>query len=107
MPIVYLLHADRPTAAGWRHYLGVAAAEADVSTATARHASGHRQLPAGMAIADVWECASPAEADALRAKLARQGSRAGMCSICTPGNARGLGRGRWDRQGRKATISGG
>lgn len=99
--IVYLLHYPRPlNRAG--HYLGVAEAEASISTQHARHGAGWRALVGtGAEIADVWEAGSLAAAEALRGKLARQGGRRRLCSVCSPGNSRGAGTGRYARKGRK------
>lgn len=96
--IVYLLHyaADHVGS----HYLGVAEDEAAIPLGEVPHGQGARH-PAGATVADVWEVADAAQAGRLRAKLARQGSRARLCSICSPGNARGAGRGNWLRGARQ------
>lgn len=49
-------------------------------------------------VADVWECETQEAAGELLAKFRRQGSRRRLCSVCNPGNARGAGRGRWERR---------
>lgn len=41
-------------------------------------------------VADVWECPSRAEAFELERRLKKQGGHARKCSICNPGNRRGL-----------------
>ena len=99
--IVYLLHYARPfTRAG--HYLGVATSESAISTQHARHGAGWRPLAGAQAtIADVWEADSLPAAEALRGKLARQGARGRLCSVCSPGNGRGGGTGRYTRKPRK------
>lgn len=96
--IVYLLHYSRPfTRAG--HYLGIARSEREISTQHARHGAGWRRLAGAEAtIADVWECADAREAEALYGRLKRQGGRARLCSVCSPGNSRGAGTGRYPRQ---------
>ena len=45
-------------------------------------------------IADIFEFDTLAEAFAFERKLKLQGSRKRCCSICTPGNGRGMGRGK-------------
>ena len=98
--IVYLLHYPRPlNRAG--HYLGVAATEAAISTQHARHGAGWRLLDGtGAEIADVWECTDAREAEALYGRLKRQGGRRRLCSVCSPGNSRGGGTGRYERKPR-------
>lgn len=95
--IVYLLHYPRP-GVHHGHYLGMAEAEASIRTDIIRHGAGWRSLaglaPVPATIADVWDCATVAEAEALYARLKRQGSRRRICSVCSPGNSRGVG-GRW------------
>lgn len=48
-------------------------------------------------VADVWETDTRAEAFVLEKRLKKQGSRARLCSICNPGNSRGVGTGNWPR----------
>lgn len=101
MAIVYLLHT--PGARWFAHYLGTAAAEDEIDVEVIPHSRGVRTPPSEAArpvIADVWEASSMAEARRLFTKLSKQGSRRRLCSICSPGNARGSGTGRWVRQGR-------
>ncbi len=97
--IVYLLHyAD---GAGLGHYLGRASSELAINPLAIPHGRGWRHVaPEGPLplIADVWELDTVEAAHALYDKLRRQGSRRRLCSICHPGNARGAGRGNWERQ---------
>jgi hypothetical protein len=95
--IVYLLHFTR----GGRmdtHYLGVAESEAAIDTSRRPHGHGVRLFPNHVGevyVADVWEVGSQAEAEQLREKFRKQGSRKRICSVCNPGNSRGAGRGNW------------
>lgn len=98
--IVYLIHWDADTGYG-RHYLALAPSEAAINVqGPIPHGHGVRRAPAGNQtppmgiLADVWETTSPADARALLVRLRKQGSRARLCSVCNPGNARGSG-GRW------------
>ncbi len=103
MASVYLLHiTDQPDAGGLGgHYLGISASAGEVAVpATITRGLGQTLTPVGATVADVWECGSRREAEALRARLARQGSRRRICSICSPGNGRGNGRGNYDRKER-------
>lgn len=97
--IVYLLHY--PNGAELGHYLGVAASEVAVNPYAVPHGRGWRHAPPGgdlPVVADVWEVDTAKAAHTLHEKLKRQGSRRRLCSICNPGNARGAGRGNWERQ---------
>jgi hypothetical protein len=49
-------------------------------------------------VADVWEVDTAEAQQAVYNRLRRQGSRRRLCSICNPGNARGAGRGNWERE---------
>lgn len=96
--IVYLLHYDSPTGQAG-HYLGTADDESAIDLSKVRHGHGWRSPPArGVTIADVWEVEDVAAADALRRRLSAQGGRARLCSVCSPGNGRGLGRGKYERR---------
>lgn len=101
MPIVYLLHFDRPGSYG-THTIGIATSETTIDLTTAAVGRGGRgkiDLSAYHPIvADVWECARTHDAAILLAKFRKQGSRSRLCSICHPGNARGSGRGNWQRR---------
>lgn len=92
--IVYLVcFGEGP--AWFGHYLGVAARERDIDLRAVPHGAGVRRLTEGQpdgVLVDVWEAADEAGAWARRDQLARQGSRARLCSICNPGNRRGSGR---------------
>lgn len=94
--IVYLLHYARPYGNG-RHYLGVAASEGEIPQSGVPHGRGVRSSRASGQLADVWDVVSLPAAEQLRAKFRKQGSRRRLCSICTPGNARGAGTGNWER----------
>ena len=94
--IVYLLHYPNGNQLG--HFLGLADSELAIDPYSIPHGRGMRQLAEGEelpVVADVWEDDDP---EALYDKLRRQGSRRRLCSICNPGNARGAGRGKWERQ---------
>jgi hypothetical protein len=97
--IVYLLHyADESTELG--HYLGIADAELLINPYAVPHGRGWRPVREGAplpVVADIWNASTPMAARALYARLRRQGSRRRLCSICSPGNARGAGRGKWER----------
>lgn len=103
MPTVYLLHFHMPYKnAG--HYLGVTEMAWDARIAA--HRAGERTIPLLRALlvsggdfllADVWEAATMPEAVQLVQRLRKQGSRARICSLCNPGNYRGVGRGNWPR----------
>lgn len=101
--IVYLLHFGKPfTRAG--HYLGVVESEAGIAvdSVTIPHGRGRRSTAAvDVQVADVWETTDLPAAEALREKFKKQGSRKRLCSVCTPGNDRGGGRGKYPRKGRK------
>ena len=101
MAIVYLLHLPDQRTHG--HYLGVAESEAAIPP-TMRFGHGQRAVPAHV-LADVWETADLAAAQELLRKFQRQGSHKRHCSICSPGNARGEGTGRWSRAGRTIVRS--
>jgi len=110
--IVYLLHfTQKYVHAG--HYLGATgmtledrvAAHRGVTTFEGDRSYGRSAklisalLHAGgdFVVADVWETDTRAEAFELERRLKKQGSRARLCSICNPGNCRGVGTGRWPR----------
>ncbi len=95
--IVYLLHYPDGELG---HYLGQAASELAIDPAAVPHGRGWRQVAPGDAppvVADIWEVDTPEAAQLLYDTLRRQGSRRRLCSICHPGNARGAGRGNWER----------
>ena len=97
--IVYLLHYPDGVELG--HYLGQAASEVAIDPLVVPHGRGWRHVAPGDAlpvVADIWEADTPEAAQALYDTLSRQGSRRRLCSICHPGNARGAGRGNWERQ---------
>jgi hypothetical protein len=102
MASVSLLHiTDQPDAGGLGgHYLGVSHTADPVVPATITRGLGQTLTPVGATVADVWEVGSLAAARELRGRLARQGSRRRICSICSPGNSRGAGRGNYDRKER-------
>lgn len=97
--IVYLLHyPDRATCA---HYLGKADSEDAIDFTRIPHGLGYRRFDPDEPepqIADVWEASTAAQQDALYWRLWKQGGRKRLCSICTPGNARGAGTGNWERE---------
>lgn len=109
MAVVYLLHWLMPDASS-RHYLGAAPNENAIDVERMRHGAGVRQLPveqaATLQIADVWDMPTIEAANGLRAMLAKQGGRRRLCSVCTPGNSRGGGRGRWLRTKRNGLSNG-
>ncbi len=97
--IVYLLHY--PDSAGLGHYLGQAASEVAINPHAVPHGRGWRHVAEGddlPVVADVWESATTEAHQTLYSKLSQQGSRRRLCSICNPGNARGAGRGNWERE---------
>ena len=97
--IVYLLHY--PDSAGLGHYLGQATSEVAINPYAVPHGRGWRPAPQDGTIpvvADVWEVDTAEAQQAVYNRLSRQGSRRRLCSICNPGNARGAGRGNWERQ---------
>ncbi len=102
---VYLLHfppgrADAPQLGG--HFLGVTPGPVgDRAPAVIVRGPGRVATPAGATVADVWDCDDLPAAQALAAKFRRQGSRRRLCSVCSPGNRRGDGRGSYAR-GREA-----
>lgn len=103
MTTVYLLHFPAasitdPGGLGG-HFLGTAAGRVGNVPDVIVRGTGASLTPAGAVVADVWECPDVASAACLRDRLARQGSRRRLCSICNPGNARGSGRGNWRKQG--------
>ena len=99
MASVYLLHWPAFYIYGG-HYLSVSAkADPEVPMVIVR-GTGVVQTPEGAIVSDVWEARDLAEARRLRARLAKQGGRRRICSICSPGNARGAGTGNWERKGR-------
>jgi hypothetical protein len=104
MATVYLLHFSPPGSLGG-HYLAVAPGDVSTPPATIRRGTGTVQTPTGAQVADVWETADLVSAQALRGRLARQGSRRRLCSICSPGNARGAGRGNWRSPERTAAAA--
>lgn len=95
--IVYLLHYPNGNELG--HYLGFAESEVTIDPHAVPHGRGWRKVTEGEmpVVADVWESTTVKAAHALFDKLSRQGSRRRLCSICNPGNARGAGRGNWER----------
>lgn len=107
MAIVYLLHFPEQRLSGDRdqHYLGVAESEATIPR-DLRCGRGRRPAPDHV-VADVWEAGDLHEAERLAAKFRKQGSRKRLCSICTPGNARGQGTGNWVRYNAPAPAQGG
>jgi hypothetical protein len=101
--VVYLVCFAAGPGTGWlAHHLGVAASESDINLRQVPHGAGWRSLPleapSGVLV-DVWEAADEPSAWARRDQLAKQGSRARLCSICNPGNSRGNGRGNYPRKG--------
>lgn len=97
--IVYLLHY--PNGAGLGHYLGQAPSEVAINPHAVPHGRGWRHVAPGdelPVVADVWEVDTTEWQQAVYKKLRRQGSRRRLCSICNPGNARGAGRGNWERE---------
>lgn len=97
MPVVYLVHwtatVDRRGLGG--HYLAVSAKDDPELPLSLPRGTGRVQTPAGATIADVWPCDDIASAASLYRRLAAQGSRRRLCSICSPGNGRGGGTGNW------------
>jgi len=105
--IVYLVCFGRQPDSHFGHYLGVASSEAAIDLRAVPHGAGVRRLPAGAPdgiLVDVWEAADEPGAWARRDQLAKQGSRARLCSICNPGNSRGSGRGNYARK-RKEVVT--
>jgi hypothetical protein len=96
-PVVYLLHWPRAGPLG-RHYLGTAASEGAIDVEQLTHGRGARPGPPGATIADVWEAETEQAAHALYRRLRRQGGRRRLCSVCSPGNSRGSGRGNYVRR---------
>ena len=99
--LVYLVCFAQPSTGWFAHYLGVAPSEASINLRQVPHGAGWRSLPSGApdgVLVDVWEAADEAGAWARRDQLAKQGSRARLCSICNPGNSRGAGRGNYVRK---------
>ena len=98
--IVYLLHYPNGVELG--HYLGFADSELNINMHAVPHGRGWRQVPEDInlapVLADIWDADTVKAQHALYDKLSRQGSRRRLCSICTPGNARGAGRGNWERE---------
>lgn len=97
--IVYLLHYPNGNQLG--HYLGFADSELAIDPHAVPHGRGWRRVGEGSdapVVADVWESDTVKAQHALYDKLSRQGSRRRLCSVCNPGNARGAGRGNWERQ---------
>jgi hypothetical protein len=98
---VYVLHFPQPVAHS-AHYIGVTGETTPPTLATLVEQPGRaRNLfkalsrrGGGFVVADEFETPTLAEAYALERKLKQQGSRARLCSICNPGNGRGLGRGK-------------
>ena len=102
MASVYLLHFPPGLARGG-HFLGVAPAgelgtAGDSPPPTITHGAGLAACPPGAVVADVWDCATAQEADALARRLRRQGGHRRLCSVCSPGNGRGQGRGWYQRE---------
>jgi hypothetical protein len=109
---VYLLHFTTPYKHA-RHYLGATGMPLENRLAAHRQTTEYegdssygrpaRLLVAAAAagvdwvLADVWETTTRAEAFELERALKRQGGRARLCSICSPGNGRGGGKGRYPR----------
>lgn len=107
--LVYVLHFTQPYKHA-RHYVGATGLPIEEREAAHRGVVLHAgDAPYGRAavlvkallasggdfvIADVFETTTLAEAFELEKKLKRQGSRARVCTICNPGNGRGLGRGK-------------
>ncbi len=100
--IVYLLHyPNYPNGAGLGHYLGQAASEVAINPYAVPHGRGWRHVAEGddlPVVADIWESDTAEAQQAVYNRLRQQGSRRRLCSICNPGNARGAGRGNWERQ---------
>lgn len=113
---VYLLHFTTPFKHA-RHYLGATGMPLEDRLAAHKQASDYvgdssygrpaKLLVAAAAagvdwvLADVWETATRAEAFELERRLKKQGGRGRICSICSPGNGRGNGRGRYERRSKQ------
>ena len=107
--LVYVLHFTRPYKHA-RHYVGATGLPMEEREAAHRGVVLHEgDEPYGRAaklvkallrdggdfvIADVFETDTLAQAFELEKRLKKQGSRARLCTICNPGNGRGLGRGK-------------
>lgn len=92
--LVYVLHFTRPYRHA-KHLIGATTRdESDhLYGATTALLQALRHDGGDIVIADIFDTETLAQATELAAKLRRQGSRARVCSICNPGNGRGLGRG--------------
>lgn len=111
--LVYLLCFAHSPYKHARHYLGATGLSIEDRVAAHRGVALHEGdrsygrpakliaalLAAGgdFVVADVWETDTRAEAFELEKRLKKQGSRARLCSICSPGNVRGTGTGNWPR----------
>lgn len=118
---VYLLHFSTPFKHA-RHYLGATGKPLEERLAAHRGVRLHEgdstygrpaklltavlQSGGDWEVADVWETSTRAEAFELERRLKKQGSRARLCSICSPGNSRGNGRGKWPRPTRDTSRGG-
>ena len=112
--LVYLLHFTTPYRHA-AHYMGATGLPMEYREAAHRGRVLHdgdqsygrpaklvkALLDAGgdFVVADVWETDTLEQAFDLERKFKKQGSRRRLCSICSPNNGRGLGRG----NGRKVT----
>lgn len=99
-PCVYVLCFAKTPYKHAKHYIGMTTMA--IADRIARHRGERgakliqKLLAAGgdFVLADTWECETAEEARKLEKMLKRSGGGTRCCSICTPNNGRGAGRGR-------------